>query len=198
MCGGEEMKIGIDIDEVVCEFVKEYIPFLNKSFGKNIKYQDVDQWDVSSIFQISKEEERAKNIEFIKEGKHINLKLVEGAETAINHLSQGNQIFFITARPLLIKQDTENYLKKAFPNINFKVFYSDDHWPNKTKKKHEICADLELDLMIDDHPGLLELCSKKGVRCILFTTPWNKDCQTEKGITRKNSWKAIVEDINKR
>jgi len=188
------MKIGIDVDEVVCEFVKDYVNFLNKKTGKSISYEDVVDWDIAKIFQITREEERAENIEFIQQRKHINLKLVEGAGAAIIQLSKENQIFFITARPLIIKEDTEIYLKKAFPEVNFKIYHSDDHWPNKTKKKSEICTELRLDFMIDDNPDFLESCSRKGIKYILFNKPWNKHIAHE-NIKRVNDWKEVLASI---
>ncbi len=51
-----KMKIGIDIDEVIVEFVRGYLELYEKKYGKKILFEDIFSYNLWEPLKISKEE----------------------------------------------------------------------------------------------------------------------------------------------
>ncbi len=192
------MRIGIDIDEVVAEFVEGYLELFNKKFEKEAKKEDILTYDLWKNLGISKEDSFNLAHEFFKSPIFERVKLIEGAVESIPKLSENNELFFITSRPIDFKSKTENFLTKNFSNINFKLIHSGDRFKNGLKSKSEICEDEGVEIIIEDQPDYCFDCAKKGIRAFLFDKPWNKNFDESKSenIIRIKNWNEILEKIN--
>ena len=121
------MKIGIDIDDVICNTIPNIVTFYNKKYNKNIEFKDINSFNLweSGIGKNKKEIIKIVD-EFDSEIGFENVELLADVKQAVFELSNNFDIFFITSRLNKFHDKTENYFKKNFSNVNFKLIYAND------------------------------------------------------------------------
>ncbi len=144
------MRIGIDIDNTICQTSKLAMELYKKENETNDDFASKD-----------------KQYEFIKShGLYIfnNCILHENAKDVINKLYKENEIYLITARNNKhvkgIKRATLNYLKSVGISYNG-IYFGCSSKLNK-------CEKLRLDVMLDDDPNVYEELLNTNINCILF------------------------------
>jgi len=188
------MKIGIDIDEVVVEFVKGYIKILEKN-GISAEYNKTHSYNFWDCYPITREEAINFANELYDSEHFENMVLIEGAFGAINFLEKNNEIFFITSRPLSIKQKTLDFVKKHFPNSKIEIVFSGDFHKINGKTKAEICKELGISVLIEDNKDYALDCAKKGTKVFLMSKPWNKNYESHENLIKVTSWDEILEQF---
>ncbi len=189
------MKIGIDIDEVMAEFVKGYMDFVERTRGEKVDFENIFSYDLWKVLKISREKAFEIAEEFADSGEFDNIQLVEGCKKGVEKISQNNKIFFITARPLNLKKKTKFFLEQNLPNTNFKLLFSGDIHPNNSLKKHDICKMHGVKILIEDNGEQAVRYASKGIKIILLDKPWNKNYVHE-NIFRAKDWEEIIIKIN--
>jgi len=188
------MKIAIDIDEVVVEFVRGCIKILNKR-GIPVEYEKTYSYDFKESFSMTKKEEMDLINEFFESEYFENIELVKGAKEGIGKLEKKNELFFLTSRPLSIKDKTNKFIKKHFPNSNINLIFSGDFHRDNGKTKAEICRELKIPIIIEDNKNYALECAKSGVRAFLIAKPWNVDAENHSNIIKVNSWSEILDNL---
>jgi len=199
-----KMKIGIDIDDVVVEFVRGFCEFLSNIENNSFKiektafvFENAYTYDLGKLMGISKEEENKLINDFNKSENFSNLDFLPGAKENISSLENGdNKIFFITSRPLSVEKQTRDFFKKNFPKNNFELYFSGEKW-GKLKSKGEICSELGVEVMIEDNAYFALDCAKKGIKTFLLDKPWNQDYEKHENIIRVKDWEEIMNHLNK-
>lgn len=190
------MKIGIDIDEVICYLYPGMINSLNSKFKKNILLEEVyDDHALADIFNVSKEKITEGIHEFTSFENMLSLPLVNDAKDAILKLSNSHEIIFVTSRHPNNISVTKEYLNLPFSNINFNVLFSSGAWKNNNKSKSSHCLEQGITVLIEDNAKYALDCSQKGIKVILFDKPWNKNIEENKNIFRVKNWKEALEKI---
>ena len=87
------MKIGIDIDDVVVEYMKSYLEFHNKKKGTNYILEDFFSYSVMKVTGLPREEIKSLIFEFGKTEEMDNLAFLPGAKESIISLENNNKIF---------------------------------------------------------------------------------------------------------
>ena len=185
------MKIGIDIDDVVVEFVKGYLKMYEKTYGQKFVFEDLKSYNFGYLLDFSKEEEYESVNKFFETKDFENLDLIEGAKEAIYEISKENEIFFITSRPSFTNSKTKVFLKKYFSEISFELIHSGG-FHLQGKHKEEICLDREIKIMIEDHYDFALKCAEKGIRVFLLDKPWNQSQEEHENIMRVKNWNEIL------
>jgi len=188
------MKIGIDIDEVLAEFVRGYLEKYKEKYGKEINFEDIFSYNLWEPLGISKQESIELADSYYDSPEFNNIDLVEGAFEIIKKLNKEHKLFFITSRPLKIKDKTNLFLNKYFSDINFELVFSNDFFGSQRKSKSEICRELGIGLLIEDNKSYSLDCAKKGIKVFLFDKPWNKNFEHE-NVERVYSWNEILERL---
>jgi len=189
-----KMKIGIDLDDVVFEFTREFIKFYNEKYGKEIKFEEVDTYDFPKVFDLSLQTTLDLIKEMISIGIARNLPFCDYAKEAILDLSKNHEIFFITSR--VVRERTLENLKQLFSEIEFQLIFSSNSYAgSEGKSKAEICHEQGIDIMIEDDKGYAEDISKKGVKVLILDKPWNRECQEHENIARVGNWIEVREKI---
>ncbi len=186
------MKIGIDIDEVVVEFVRGYLKIYEKRHGQKFVFEDFFTYNLWEPLKITKEEAIEIANEFYNSIHFDNIEFVDGAKEAIYVLAERNDLFIITSRPIHIKRQTEQFIKKHFPDIFSNIFYSGD-FTRSGKTKAEICRDLKLDIFLEDNIIYALECAKNGTKVFLLDKPWNQSQEEHENIMRVKHWNEILE-----
>jgi len=192
--GSEKKIIGIDIDDVIVHLVKHFYEFYNKKFGKELNVENHFEYNFMGPFSISEEEAISLIKEFYFTEHFDNLDLIEASVDSIHELSKDYEIFFITSRHLDIKDKTENFLQKLFPNMGYTLIFSGEFW-QEAKSKVEICEDVGVSIMIEDNEIYALDCAKKGIKVFLLDKPWNQNYEGHKNIMKVKGWKEILEKL---
>jgi len=185
------MKIGIDIDGVVLNYMKGYLEFYNQEKNTNYKSEDIFSQDFGKSFNTSLEEARETVRLFRKTDIFKNLDLIEGAKEGILGLERNNDICFITARHESVKQTTRGVFGKIFPDKNFEIFFSGELW-GSGKTKGEICLELGINIMVEDNVDYALDCAQNGVKVFLLDTPWNKDYTKHENLIKVKDWTELI------
>lgn len=187
------MKIGVDLDDVVFEFAKPFLDFCGERYDKFFEFEDIKSYYFSEILNLPLETVLGLIKEMIAEGFGINQPACEYAEESILQLSKNHEIIFITSR--IFREGTEERLKKSFPNMDFKLIYSSNHYSGmEGVTKAEICSNEGIDFMIEDSPEYASQIANEGIRVFLLNKPWNEGLEHEK-VIRADNWKEVINHI---
>jgi uncharacterized HAD superfamily protein len=186
-------RIGVDIDEVVVEFVKGYLKLVNNKLNSNFQFDEIKSYNLWENLKINRDEAFNLANLFYESDDFKNIFFVKDAKKSIDFLSKNNSLIFITSRPLEVKDKTISFFEKHFPNNNFKIIHSGDIFKNNLNKS-EICVNEKIDFMIEDNGFFALECVKKNIPVFLMDKPWNKDFSHEK-IIRVGGWDEILKNI---
>lgn len=191
----EKKRIGIDIDEVVVEFMANFLIYSNKKNNTFFTSEDVTNYRLwETKIHKSKEESIKEVLEFQNSPYFDKIDLIEGAKEGLEEISKNRQIYFITSRPEEIKDKTKSFFNKHFPKNGFNILYSGELYGGKLSKT-EICKNLEIPLIIEDNPDYALGCAREGIKVFLLNKFWNKNCEEHPNITQVDNWKTILERL---
>ena len=194
------MIIGVDLDEVLTEFVRKFIIFHNQNYGTNLNFEDIKKYFFYDLLGISLEEDVRRQYKFFETDIFKQIQPVNGAVNGVGKLKSNFEMVVITARPNEIKDKTIKWIERYFPDIFSQVILTNKHSLNKDAKreKHDICVEIGVNLMIEDSLATAKKCASRGIKVLLFDKPWNQTESLPNGIKRVYSWEEIeVETIKK-
>jgi uncharacterized HAD superfamily protein len=190
-----KIKIGIDIDEVVAEFMKKYFEFHNKKNNTSLVLENLRNYHLWECGIHNSKEESIKDVlEFQNSADFDDIELIDGAKEGINFLSENYEIFFITSRPSILKEKTEIFFRNNFPNNNFQFIFSGEIYGGKSKS--DICEDLGVQFMIEDNAEYALSCAKNQIKTFLLEKPWNKNYENHNNLIKVQNWNEILEKLN--
>lgn len=186
------MNIGIDLGEVVFEFVRGYLRIYELRYGKKAPaFEEIYTPDIWKVLEITKTEENELMDDFYHSELFKNLALTEGANEGVHALAESDDIYFITSRPRKLIPQTIASLDKHFYDIVFNVFYSGDRHNGQGKKKAGICKQFNIKTIVEDDPRSSLECANNGIDVILFDRPWNQDIKNINNLKRANGWREL-------
>lgn len=160
------MRLGIDLDGVVCDFPVWANSFLASRL--NVKPIPVSRWDwykdygdgVDAVWDHIWSDEVPHN-EFF-----LNVPEAPGAIDGLMKLrGGGHQLVFITARPATGAVDTVEWLKRRDLDGHHLLFAPD----SKTKQF------TDTDILLDDKGDTVFRHLQLGKSSVLFKRPWNRE-----------------------
>lgn len=193
------MKIGIDLDDVLCDFATAFVAYHNDVYGTTLTKGDVWSYKFWDVLHISREEMIKRFYDFQQSPKMIHVPPIQGAKRAVDSLRENNyDLHIITARDAQFSDITNHWLSRYFPGI-----FSDIHFANhqstvlKARSKGDICKEIGVSLMIDDSFDNAVSCHgvcDRGV--LLFDAPWNVGKSLPEGMRRVFSWDDVLEKLS--
>jgi 5'(3')-deoxyribonucleotidase len=185
-------RIGIDLDEVVLEFVKSFIKFYNKQNNTKIKYEDIKTYHFWEHGIGKNREDSIRWVDnFYNTNLYDRLLFVEGAKESINILNQDKILYIVTSKPIRHVPKTEKIIRKNLPQMD--IYYSSDFHGGQSLTKAQIATYLCLDAIIEDNQNYASQCLEAGIRPLLLDKPWNQD--TDPRIERVYNWKDILQKL---
>lgn len=178
-----KLKILLDMDDVMIDFLQRWVEVVNKKYNKTAKYTDIYCWSMHCIYPELTHDE-IFNVLY-KDEFWANVLPKYGAVKYIRRLIEdGHEIYVVTAscpKTMMLKQT--HVLKKYFPFIPHENIIM-------AHNKQMVIGDI----LIDDNPKNLIGGTYKG---ILMTAPHNKQYPVRlHGWNRVNSWDEIYELIS--
>lgn len=174
------MKIGIDIDGVITDFVTTFIEVVKEKYNLRFGEEDIREHELYKVLGIRKQEA----LELINKTLLHDLQPQRGAVEAIHQLSKSHEIFLITARP----PNTGDVTKKWLENHNVK--YNKLIYLNEGSKD---TVEEDLDVVIDDNLVDIMRWEGKVSLVIVFNHPWNKSLNIKNSFIRAYNWADILD-----
>ena len=193
------MKIGLDMDEILAEFVDSFLQFHNDLYGTTVRKNEMFTYNFEDVIGITEDQIEERLLQFYTTDYFRNIKPVSGAEKGIDELAKSHVLAVITARPYIIRPETERWLNQYFSNffasINLTNQFQYRDQGNK-RKKSEICQERGVNLMVEDSLNYASDCASQGIDVLLLDYPWNQTVELPENIKRVCSWGEIAAEIN--
>ena len=192
------MLLGVDMDEVLADFINSFLAFHNKKYNTDIRRNDAKTYYLTDILGEDIDNIMKKMHLFYNTHDFKNMALISGSKESITQLSKNHEMAVITARPTLVKNDTEKWLNLHFPNKFSSLSFANRFVRENEDKqnKSEICKSLGVELMIEDSLEYATDCANAGIAVLMLDCPWNQTNDLPINIKRVFSWKEILENIN--
>ncbi|MCK5085105.1 hypothetical protein KAK05_00155 [Candidatus Parcubacteria bacterium] len=190
------MIIGIDLDEVLADFSKNFIAFYSDTNKTSYKMDEMYSYDLSEVWKETPEKIKRSIYDFYDSQYFENIRPISGSIEGVDILSQKYELQIITSRQNDIKEKTENWIEKYFPN-KFSQITLTNHFAinGASTKKSKICLNENIDIMIEDAIKHALDCTSCCIKVLLLDYPWNRSIESSKKITRVRSWNEIVKNI---
>ncbi|MBU3912539.1 MAG: hypothetical protein KKE50_00445, partial [Nanoarchaeota archaeon] len=134
---------------------------------------------------------KQKTLDFIK--KHFPADNVRKVNCTLQCADSCEQLSF-SEHPENPKQTAPFKVRYTQGFLDFQIIFSGDVYGGKCKE--EICRELDIPVIIEDHHEKSIDYANAGIKVILFNRPWNKKLSHE-NITRVKNWGEILEEIEK-
>ncbi len=176
------MKIGIDIDNTICNTSECVLNYVNQKIGTNLCIKDIKEYYMERfipeehkhlILQAFHDKEMWKNVSLFPTAKYYIDKLT----------NEGYDIYFVTATTFANIDKKSSFLKRNFPRINI-----NDKLINIKYKQL-----LNLDIMIDDF--LENLIGERTYYSICLDYAWNQTNELIPCFSRATGWNDIYNKV---
>jgi len=188
----KKLKIGIDIDDVVLDFVPSFINYYNLRFDSKIILGDVNTSKIWEIFGLDKSGFGSILEDFHETDFSKKMPFITNVKEGLEKLKEFD-LQIVTSRHNKNKEVILEWFRKEIPNFNIPLLFSDDFYGG-TSTKAQICKKLEINILIEDNPVYALDCAENGIKVLLMDKPWNQTCEHE-NILRVKDWKEILEKI---
>ncbi len=189
----KKIKTGVDLDEVLANFIPELNNYYNFTYDTKFKFRDYKFYDLEKTWGGGKE--RAVEIvkDFYKSEFFYKIKPVSYSQKALEVLSKNSEFIAITSRPEYLQEATEYWIKKFFPEKIKKVFYTGQYVLQSPLLKLDICLKEDVRVIIEDNLQTSLECAKKGIKSFLLDKPWNQNGSEEaNNLVRVKNWKSLL------
>jgi len=190
-------RLGIDLDDVLTDFQTALMEYHNKVYGTALRREDFKTYQFNQVWGGSLQEAIQKVNDFHQSIYSKQISPIPDSANSVEILSKENELFVITSRHKLMKEETEKWLNKFFRGSFSDVFYSSNYYSGaEGKSKSEICKELEVSALIDDSFDYIKQCSSFRIKGILFGDyPWNQNGNLPSNVVRVRNWKEVLEQL---
>ena len=178
----------LDMDDVLADFIPEWLRRYNEDYGDSMTLKDVASWDLHTL--VKPECGLAVYDYFRDPGLYRNLEPKPDSQEVVNDLVKlGAEIVIVTDSPMGCSHGMENWMgsnpaddKRAWLQEHFPMIPKDN--VVITGKKWFVVGDI----LVDDKPDTIEIFQNMGRKIIAVDMPYNQ--QVEADLRAKN-WKDI-------
>lgn len=181
------LRLGIDIDGTVTD-PNTFVPYLNKSFNKSLTYNDLIQYDLTKILNIT-EVDFWKWMDEFEPIIYQEAPLALHAKTVLDVWKEEHQLLFISARRKHLLDITYTWFKER------ELFYHHIELIG-THNKLEAVKTNEISIFFEDkHDNACMISEEHQIPVVLFNTPYNQEA-VPKGVIRVNDWLEAKEWVD--
>lgn len=182
-----KIRFGIDIDGTVTS-PNAILPHINKAFGLNITLDDVKQYELDPLVDITKEE-FAKWYLQNEQTIYAESPLAEGAKNVLNSWKNKYELYFISARgPYLLSLTKDWFLQQKIDFDHIDLLGS--HNKIAAAKQYDVDVFFE-----DKHDNAVMIHEECGIPVVLFDTPYNR-APVPNGVIRVQNWEEAAQWID--
>lgn len=176
------MHLGVDLDGVLGDILAVSVRALNDYFGREVRVEEVRDYDLSKVYGLSREEIR----EFFAARQDLleEMPPMPGAGPCLQSLSRRCRVTIVTARPPFQEDMTRNWLARhGFAYHDLVLVGSHD--------KREACRRAGIEVFIDDRLENALMLASEGLPVILFAAPHNRSPELPPGVVSLEGWETI-------
>ncbi len=194
--------VAFDCDGVTANLQDAVIKWHNHNYGTKHNIHQLTDFLFRNLWGCDQKEELRKLDEFYNSEHFHNVSPIEGAVESIDLIRLLGENYYamtLTARPENLKQKTQEWLAKYFPNRFEKVIFSTPYGSGKSmhEDKADICVQERVRYIVEDTTRNAVACHQRGISSIVLNQPWNVRDELPKGVMRAREWKEVVELISK-
>ena len=190
------MRIEVDLDEILADYLSAVIEFHNKKYHTALKKSDFFSYRFWEVWGGNREEAIQKVYDFYQTPEFKNVQPVAGAIEAIKKLKENHDLFIITSRTDDLLAETKEWIDKHFKDLFAQIVLTNHYsQTGESRKKSDFCDSLQIDIFIDDSPEYAQECFDGKRKVFLFDYPWNQDLNMP-GITRVSGWAEALKMID--
>lgn len=192
------MRIAVDFDEVLFLLVSRMIEWHDNLFGTKLDYEDFRNYRFHEAFKTSNDIATRRYIDFALSDYSFETSPISNAyDVLVRRKQMNDQLFIASASQVEVVDSKKNRLLRHFPEL-FEDFHATNHYSllgGRVRPKAEICADLAVDVIIDDNPMHLSDCAGIVKFPILFGDyPWNRGDFPQ--LIRAADWRDVEKILN--
>ena len=182
------LKIGVDIDGCVADFVTAFLPVLKDLVGREIRYEEITHYWFQDVLGYDDETEKRVREEIDRRDVLRRLPPIAGSLETLNRLGRDHEVHFVTARPgWQWGEVTRDWLAAEGYRCDSVLF--------REEKKAE--AGEGFDLFVEDYLENAKDLAALGIQVCLYDQPWNQSEELPEGVVRVGTWEEIEERVGK-
>ena len=174
------MRIAIDIDSTLHHYWDLLSHAARRRFGIDLPYAEQVDWGIERL--------RPEQLAVCVADTHSDEQIAaavpyDGAVEAIARWHRDSHFIHVTShRAERTRDATDRWLRET--GFEFDELHCSDD-------KISRCAELGIDLLIDDSPVNLRAALDRGIRAATLTHPWNRDVCEEEDVVCASSWPEL-------
>ncbi len=173
------MRIGLDLDEVLCDFLVSFLDHWNKKHGTLFTREQFKTYKLEDTLGCTSMEFQEELEAFNKSSQFFYMQPVSYARELVRDLKKKHELFIATARPEKLREATLAWLNFHFGGFSDVVFALDYN----ERPKARMAKWLGLNVAIEDNPThALDLASA-DIPVIVPACPWNINHQYPDGVS---------------
>lgn len=182
------MRIGVDVDEVLGEFLRSMLPWLAREHDMRVAWEEMHTYEFYKAWGVEYGRARELIDRFLESDAFKHLDVVPGSRRAIDELAGDHDVYVVTSRPEYVAGVTRWWLDRHYPGFD-EVLFTNQHGFGEATTKHALVEEYGLDVHVDDSPGYASnVVREAGRPAVLFNKPWNVTEDVPRGVHRVDSW----------
>ena len=144
--------MGVDCDEPLADFNAHLQPWHNRTYGTNIRVEDVYTFKLWEVWDCPKEESIRRILRFYKSPAFNRITPTPGSVDGVAKIAQPNDLVVVTSRVAAAIPKTKPFIDEHYPGKFQDIYFSSNYAlpGKKAQSKADVCADLGLDVIIED------------------------------------------------
>ncbi len=198
----KKLIIAVDCDDVIVGTTLAIIRYYNATYGTTLHPKDFYSGDLSAWGVQDDDTAITRVNAYHVTDEYRHMPPLENAVTVLKYLSAMHEVHVVTGRADSQQADTKRwlneYFKGVFATTEFTNFVVLSEFASKTRSKADVCAQLGVEVLIEDHLHHARLVAARGIDVLLFGDyPWNvvgpTDAPLPSNIIRVKDWQAVQE-----
>ncbi|MCA9358828.1 hypothetical protein KC926_01330 [Candidatus Kaiserbacteria bacterium] len=193
------MKIGIDIDDVIADFIPTLALYYNRIYDAELTKEDFTSYDFWNVW--GGDIHRAVEIVDAMFADPTFCEAIPPISDSFDSLDSlkesGAELFAITGRRDNAIRPTELWIEDHFPNVFTSLHFTNSYCQKgKSVNKSVICSKLGVEIIVEDNLKHALDCAGNGVDVLLYDTPWNRSyTHTDNTVQRVHSWNEVMQHL---
>lgn len=183
----QQRRFGFDIDGTVTD-PGSFIPYLNKHFNKSLTINDITEYDLTTVLEVSHKDfwnwmkEHEENI-------YAEAIIAPYFPDVLSKWQNQHELFYVSARGNYLESVTKDwFLRHEIPYHHIELIGS--HNKINTINK------LEIDIFFEDkHDNACDIAEECNIPVILLDTPYNR-LPTPKNVIRSTNWQEAFKWVD--
>lgn len=192
-----DILIATDIDEVLAHCHPQLMRFHNEVYGTCCDLNDSPTYDLKDVWGCSQEEAKKRLMEFYESEYFRMIEPIEESKLVVEYLAAKYPYVAITARDLIVKDATLEFMEEHFPAVQKTYFANEWAVPGNGNPKGRICEELGARFMKEDAPSFVHDCAGSGVHVFLNDRGWNRHIPDSDYVTRVTGLSETIEPIER-